>query len=135
MAIQLPNGEIVTGRATNLMTAAASCTLNALKKLAGLDDALLMIAPLVLEPTLKLKKDIYGTDKPILSLEEVLISLSICAVTNTLADIALKNLSGLSGCEAHSTVILSEIDSATFRKLGMQLSCEPQYQTKKLFHR
>ena len=133
MAIELPNGEIVTGRATNLMTAAASCTLNALKKLAGLDDALLMIAPLVLEPTLKLKKDIYGTDKPILSLEEVLISLSICAVTNTLADIALKNLGALSGCEAHSTVILSQSDDIVCKKLGYNLTCEPAFASNDLF--
>ena len=133
MAIELPNGEIVTGKTTNLMTAPASCTLNALKKLSGLDDALLMIAPLVLEPTLKLKKDIYGTDKPLLSLEEVLISLSICAVTNTLADIALKNLSALSGCEAHSTVILSQSDDIVCKKLGYNLTCEPAFASNDLY--
>lgn len=133
MAIELPNGEIVTGKTTNLMTAPASCTLNALKKLAGLDDSLLMIAPLVLEPTLKLKKDIYGTDKPLLSLEEVLISLSICAVTNTLADIALKNLSVLSGCEAHSTVILSQSDDIVCKKLGYNLTCEPAFASNDLY--
>lgn len=133
MAIQLHTGEIVTGRTTNLMTAAASCTLNALKKLAGLDDALLMIAPLVLEPTLKLKQHIYGTDKPLLSLEEVLISLSICAVTNTLADIALKNLNLLSGCEAHSTVILSQTDDIVCKKLGYNLTCDPAFPSNDLF--
>ncbi len=133
MAIQLPSGEIVTGRATNLMTAPASCTLNALKKLAGLDDSLLMIAPLVLEPTLKLKKDIYGTDKPLLSLEEVLIALSISAATNTLADIALKNLNLLSGCEAHSTVILSQSDDMVCKKLGYNLTCEPAFASNDLY--
>ena len=133
MALQLPSGEIVTGRNTNLMTAAASCTLNALKMLSGLDDALLLIAPVVLEPILQLKKDIYGTDKPLLSLEEVLISLSISAVTNTMADITLKNLHKLSGCEAHSTVILSPSDDIVCKKLGYNLTCEPAFASDDLY--
>lgn len=138
MAIKLPNGDIVTGRNTNLMTAAASSTLNALKHLAGLDDSLLLIAPLVLEPILQLKKEINGDVKPgsqgaILNLEEVLISLSISAVTNTMADIALKNLDKLSGCEAHSTVILSSADSSICRKIGYNLTCEPAFASSDLY--
>ena len=133
MALKLPSGKIVTGRNTNLMTAAASCTLNALKMLSGLDDALLLIAPVVLEPILQLKKDIYGTDKPLLSLEEVLISLSISAVTNTMADITLKNLHKLSGCEAHSTVILSASDDIVCKKLGYNLTCEPAFASNELY--
>ena len=133
MALQLSGGKIVTGRNTNLMTAAASCTLNALKMLSGLDDAMLLIAPLVLEPILKLKKDIYGTNKPLLSLEEVLLSLSISAVTNTMADIALKNLHKLSGCEAHSTVILSPGDDIVCKKLGYHLTCEPAFASNDLY--
>ena len=133
MAMHLRTGEIVTGRSTNLMTAAASCTLNALKVLSGLDDAMLLIAPVVLEPILRLKKDIYGSDKPLLSLEEVLISLSISAVTNTMADIALKNLDRLSGCEAHSTVILSPGDDIVCKKLGYNLTCEPAFASNDLY--
>ena len=115
------------------MTPAASCTLNALKMLSGLDDALLLIAPVVLEPILPLKKDIYGTDKPLLSLEEVLISLSISAVTNTMADITLKNLHKLSGCEAHSTVILSPSDDIVCKKLRDNLTCEPAFASDDLY--
>lgn len=134
MALELPDGQIVTGRNTNLMTAAASCTLNALKKLAGLDDEMLLIAPLVLEPILQLKKDIYGTDKPLLSLEEVLISLSISAVTNTMAALALKNLSQLFGCEAHSSVILSQGDDMVCKKLGYHITCESSFATDELYN-
>lgn len=134
MAMKLPCGEIITGRNTNLMTAAASCTLNAIKMLAGLDDAMLLIAPVVLEPILQLKKDIYGTDKPLLSLEEVLLSLSISAVTNTMADIALKNLHKLSGCEVHSTVILSQSDDIVCKKLGYHLTCEPSFANNDLYN-
>ena len=133
MAIELSDGTIITGRNTNLMTAAASCTLNALKKLSGLDDSLLLIAPLVLEPTLQLKKDIYGADKPLLSLEEVLIALSISAVTNTMADLALKKLPDLYGLEAHSTVILSQTDDMVCKKLGYNLTCEPAFASNDLF--
>ena len=133
MAMKLSDGKIVTGRDTNLMTAAASCTLNALKMLAGLDDALLLIAPLVLEPILQLKKDIYGTNKPLLSLEELLISLSISAVTNTMADLALKNLHKLSPCEVHSTVILSQSDDMVCKKLGYNLTCEPVFASGDLY--
>lgn len=134
VAIKLHSGEIVTGRNTELMTAASSCTLNALKKMAGIDDSLLLIAPLVLSPILKLKKEMYRTSDTLLSLEEVLISLSISAVTNTMAALALDNLSKLSGCEVHSTVVLSQSDDIVCKKLGYNLTCEPAFAGSDLYN-
>ena len=138
MAVKLPNGDIVTGRNTNLMTAAASATLNALKHLAGIDDSMLLIAPVVLEPILKLKAKLNSDAgnrgaEPVLNLEEVLISLSISAVTNTMADMALKNIENLAGCEAHSTVLLSATDSSMCRKIGYNLTCEPAFASSDLY--
>jgi uncharacterized protein (UPF0371 family) len=109
--------------------------LNALKKLAGIDKEVKLIAPEIIEPIQKLKIGHLGNQNPRLHTDEVLIALSICAVTDPVADLALKQLEKLKCCEVHSTVILSSVDETVFKKLGVNLTCEPKYETKKLFHR
>ena len=135
IAIELNDGRIVTGKTTNLLGASAAALLNALKALANIDKDEDIISPDILAPIQILKTTHLGNHNPRLHTDEVLIALAITAVKSEPAAKAMKMISSLKHAEVHSTVILSEVDASTFRKLGMQLSCEPQYQTKKLFHR
>ena len=134
-AIELMDGTIVTGKTSSLLGASSAMLLNALKKLAGIDKEVKLIAPEIIEPIQKLKIGHLGNQNPRLHTDEVLIALSICAVTDPVADLALKQLEKLKCCEVHSTVILSSVDETVFKKLGVNLTCEPKYETKKLFHR
>jgi len=129
------DGTIVTGKTTDLLGASSAMLLNALKKLAGIGKEVKLIAPEIIEPIQKLKIGHLGNQNPRLHTDEVLIALSICAVTDPVADLALKQLEKLKCCEVHSTVILSSVDETVFKKLGVNLTCEPKYETKKLFHR
>ena len=135
VAIELNDGRIVTGKTSSLLGASSAALLNALKALAGIDKEEDIISPEILAPIQVLKTQNLGNHNPRLHTDEVLIALAISAVNSESAEKAMKALLELSHAEVHSTVILSEVDASTFRKLGMQLSCEPQYQTKKLFHR
>lgn len=135
VAIELNDGRIVTGKTSSLLGASSAALLNALKALAGIDKEEDIISPEILAPIQVLKTQNLGNHNPRLHTDEVLIALAISAVNSESAERAMKALPELSHAEVHSTVILSEVDASTFRKLGMQLSCEPQYQTKKLFHR
>jgi uncharacterized protein (UPF0371 family) len=134
VAIELGDGVIVTGKTSSLLGASSAALLNALKTLAGIDDSIHLISPTVIEPIQKLKVDHMGNHNPRLHTDEVLIALSICAVTDANAAAAMAQLGKLKGCEAHSTVILSRVDENVFHKLGLNITCEPQYQTKKLYH-
>ena len=134
VAIELDDGRIVTGKTSSLLGASSAALLNALKLVAGIDDELEVISPEVIEPIQKLKTEYLGNHNPRLHTDEVLVALSVSAVNNPLARRAFEAIPGLKYAEVHSTVILSQVDAATFRKLGANLSCEPQYQTKKLFH-
>ncbi len=134
-AIQLPDGGIVTGKTTKLLGASAAVLLNALKRLGGIQKDMHLISPIVIEPIQDLKVNHLGNHNPRLHMDEVLIALSISAATNPTAEVAMRQLDKLRGCEAHSTVILSGVDSSTFRKLGINVTCEPKYQTKKLYHK
>ena len=135
VALELPDGTIVTGKTSSLLGAASACLLNALKALAGLDKKLMLIAPGIIQPIQHLKVEHLGNHNPRLHTDELLIALSICEVTNPTAGYALDQLYRLRGCEAHSTVILSHVDADLFKKLGINLSCEPKYQAKKLYHK
>ena len=108
--------------------------LNALKALADIPDDVHLISPIVIEPVQKLKVECLGNHNPRLHMDEVLVALSICAVTDSSAAAAMEKIKALTGCEAHSSVILAPTYEAVFRKLGIRLTCEPQYQTKKLYH-
>ena len=126
-AMELPDGRMITGRTTNLMGAASAVLLNALKALGGIDDNVLLMAPQVIEPIQNLKITHLGNLNPRIHTDEALIALSICAATDENAKLAMDQLEKLNGCEVHSTVILSPVDERTFKRLGVNLTCEPKY--------
>ena len=134
-AIELSDGTIVTGKTSALLGACAAMLLNALKTLGGIDDSVHLISPDVIEPIQHLKVNHLGNVNPRLHIDEVLIALSISAVTSSDAKKALEQLEKLRNCEAHSSVILSQVDTMMFKKLGINLTCEPCYQTKKLYQK
>ena len=125
-AIELPSGEVVTGKTTDLMGASSATLLNALKRLAGIDHQHHLISREAIEPIQAVKVNHLGSVNPRLHSDETLIALAISATTNPLAKRALDQLSALRGCEAHSTVILSPVDSSTYSRLGLRLTCETQ---------
>ena len=134
-AMELPNGKIITGKTSSLLGASSALLLNALKELGGIDDRIELISPSIIEPIQDLKVNHLGNHNPRLHTDEVLIALSICAVTDPLAETAMQQIEKLKGCEVHSSVILSQVDVNTFRKLGVNLTTEPVYQNKKLYHK
>ncbi len=135
VAIELNDGTIITGKTSNLLGASSAALLNSLKVLAGLPDEAKLLPPSILEPIQDLKVNHLGNNNPRLHTDEVLLSLSICASTHDDAELAMQQLSKLEGCQVHSSVILSSVDEGVFRNLGMQLTCEPHYETKKLYHK
>ena len=134
-AIELPDGRIITGKTSPLLGASAAVLLNALKALGGIQHDILLISPIIIEPIQNLKTKHLGNHNPRLHSDEVLIALCISAATNPTAELAMKQLAKLKGCEAHSSVILSQVDDSVFRKLGMNLTCEARYQSQKLYHK
>lgn len=134
VALQFEDGKIVTGKTSSLLGASAAVLLNALKQLGGISDDMDIISHVVIEPIQKLKTEYMGNHNPRLHTDEVLIALSICGATSPVAALAVEQLSKLKGCEAHSSVILSNVDENVFRKLGVNITYEPKYQTKKLYH-
>ena len=133
-SIELTDGRIVTGKTSSLLGASSSMLLNVLKELGGIPDEVQLLSPTIIEPIQRMKTGALGNHNPRLHTDEVLIALSICAATDKTAKLALDQVSKLRGLEAHSTVILSRVDEQTFRKLGVNMTCEPKYQTKKLYH-
>ena len=126
-AMELPDGRIVTGKTSNLLGASAALLLNALKALADMPDELHLISPLAIDPIQHLKVDHLGNRNPRLHTDETLIALSISAATDPTAELAMEQLSKLRGCDVHSSVILSAVDEKTFKRLGVNLTCEPRY--------
>ena len=135
MAIKLSDGRVVTGKTSQLLGAASAALLNALKALGGISDSIRLMSPSIIEPVQDLKVNHLGGKNPRLHTDEVLVALSICAATNPVAEIAMQQLEKLKGCEAHSTVILSQVDENLMKKLGINLTCEPVYESKKLYHK
>ncbi len=126
-AMELPNGRIVTGKTTDVLGACSALLLNGLKALADLPDDLHLISPVALDPIAHLKAEHLGSRNPRLHTDETLIALSISAATNPAAEMAMEQLRQLRGCEVHSSVILSEVDVRIFKRLGVNLTCEPRY--------
>ncbi len=126
-AMELPDGTIVTGKTSDVLGACSALLLNGLKALADLPRELHLISPVVLDPITHLKVDHLGNRNPRLHTDETLIALSISAATNPAAEMAMEQLSQLRGCEVHSSVILSDVDVRTFKRLGVNLTCEPRY--------
>ena len=135
VALELPDGRIITGKTSSLLGASSACLMSALKALAGIEKKMLLIPPGIIEPIQHLKVEHLGNHNPRLHTDELLIALSICAVTNPIAGYAIDQIPKLRGCEAHSSVILSRVDEDLFKKLGINLSSEPKYQVKKLYHK
>ena len=129
-AMELPDGSIVTGKTSDLLGASSALLLNALKRLGGISDDIHLISPVIIEPIQHLKVDHLGNRNPRLHTDEVLIALSICAATNPTAELAMEQLNKLRGCEVHSSVILSQVDEKVFRRLGVNITCEPKYENK-----
>ena len=133
VALQLHDGTIVTGKSSDLMDGAAAATINAIKYLANISDDIFLISPVILEPIKNLKSNTLKERNVSLSCQEVLMALSISAATNPTAQVAMNKLSELRGCQAHSTTILSRSDEQTFGKLGIDVTCDPEYPTANLF--
>lgn len=133
-ALQLENGAIITGKTTNLLGASAALLLNAVKVLGGISHDIHLISPSAIEPIQKLKVNYLGGKNPRLHTDEVLIALSASAATDPNAQIALEQLPRLKGCEVHTSVLLSDVDTKIFKKLGVNLTCEPIYEENKIYH-
>ncbi len=134
VAIELPDGMIVTGKSGSLMTASAAAVLNSIKVMAGIRDEMLLMSPVVLEPILKMKTDVLHYRQTALSLADVLLALSICAATNPVAQLAMSYLDSLKNCEAHSSCMLLTADDDAMRKLGLNVTCEDEYPSSDLYY-
>ena len=133
-AMVLPNGDVVTGKTSSTLGAASALLLNALKKLGNIDDSLDLISAQVLEPICALKTEYLKNKNPRLHTDEVLIALTISALDSDVAHLAKEQLSKLRGSDAHFTVIISDEDEKNLRRLGINVSCEAQYEHKRLYH-
>ncbi|MBE6765002.1 MAG: DUF1846 domain-containing protein [Clostridia bacterium] len=134
-SLQLPDGRIIIGKNKTLLGASSALLLNALKALGGIPDEVKLISETVLQPMTELKVGYLGNHNPRLHTDEVLLALSICAVTDENAKRAIEQLSQLKGCDAHSTVILSSVDDLVLKNLGINITCEPIYQKHKIFQK
>ena len=132
-ALQLPDGQIVTGKASDLMSASSATVLNSIKALAGIPDEVLLISQQVLVPLLRLKVDYLHSRASVLKVDDVLAGLAVSAATDETAARALAALKDLRDCDMHSTQMLHSGDEGTLRKLGVRLTMEPVYPGKDLF--
>ena len=130
-ALELPDGEIIDGKTSDLLGASSALLLNALKKLAGIEHAHHVISPEAIRPIQELKTRYLGSKNPRLHTDETLIALSVSAASNPEAGLALEQLPKLKGCQAHTSVMLSSVDIWQFRRLGIELTCEPKFEKKK----
>ena len=133
-ALELADGRIITGKTSNLLGASAALLLNVLKELAGIDHKVHVISPAAIEPIQKLKTKYLGSRNPRLHTDEVLIALSISAATDSNAELALEQLPKLKDCQAHTSVMLSDVDLKEFKKLSVQLTSEAKYENKRIYH-
>ena len=134
-AMVLQDGRVITGKTSDTLGAASALLLNALKAMGGIADHFELISAQVLEPICNLKTKYLGHQNPRLHTDEVLLALTMSALTNPLAELAQQQLPKLRGCDAHFTVVLSDVDAKLLKRLGINVSCEPRYETKKLYHK
>ena len=135
-AIELADGSIVTGKTGPLLGAASSALLNALKRLAGIDQEIDLVSSKAIEPIQQLKTTYLGSKNPRLHTDEILIALSSSAYENPIAAAAMRELPKLRGCDIHTTVILSGVDIDTLKKLGMNLTSAPHYEEEdRMYHK
>lgn len=134
-AIELPDGQIITGKTSGLLGCSAAMLLNALKVLAGIGDDVDLLARESIEPIQTLKTEHLGSRNPRLHTDEVLIALSVSATRDDNARRALGELRNLRGCDAHTTTILGSVDEGIFRNLGVLVTSEPVFQRKSLYRK
>lgn len=135
-AMQMEDGTVLTGKTSPLLGASSALLINALKYLGNINDRIDLLSPAVIEPIINMKVEQLGAEKTsLLHLNEILIALAIASVTDSCAKIALEQLPKLRGLEAHSSVILSQIDEDVFKKLGVNITCEPVYERQKFYHK
>lgn len=135
LALELPNGEMVTGKTSDLFGPTAAVVINAIKKLAHISKETHLIEPEYVKPIQGLKVNHLGSQNPRLHSNEILIALAITAMNNDQAHLAMKELGNLKGSEAHSTVTLTEEDRNVLRKLGVNVTFDPVYQHDKLYRK
>lgn len=135
VAIELPDGQIVTGKTSDLLGASAAALLNAIKTLSGQEHSLHLVSPEAIEPIQMLKTSYLGSINPRLHTDEILIALSVSAAHDPAAQLALEQLPKLKNCEVHSSVLLSRVDEQTFKKLGLRLTSEPKYEFNNIYHK
>ena len=134
-AMVLPNGKIVTGKTSSTLGAASALILNALKALGNISKESDLISSDVLEPICKLKTQYLKHRNPRLHTDEILIALTVSALTDPIAKLAKEQLSNLKGSDAHFSVIISEEDEKILKRLGINVSYEALYETKGLYHK
>lgn len=134
VALELHDGIIVTGKGSEQMAATSAAILNAVKHLANISDEIHLISPVILKPIRSLKSKTLGSKNIALNCEEILIALSICAATNPTAQVAMEKLSMLKGCQAHSATIVNRNDEQVFRKLGIDITSDPEYPSESLYY-
>lgn len=135
-AIQMEDGKILTGKTSPLLGATSALLLNVLKYLTGVDDSVDLISSTIIDPIMDMKVKYLGSDdSSLMHLNEILIALSIASVTDENAAAAIGKLGELRGLDIHSSVILSKIDEGVLKKLGINLTCEPQYERATLYHK
>ena len=132
-AVELPDGRIITGKATRLMSAVSGAVLNSIKVMAGIPKNVLLMSPQILEPVLRLKIDLLQSHSSVLKMDDVLTALYICAASDDTAARAVEQLKYLRGCQLHSTQMLRSGDESTLRKMGLQVTCEPEFPDKSLY--
>ena len=133
--MELDDGTLITGKTTDLLGACSAMLLNALKHLAGIDDNIDIISQSVIKPIQRLKVNYLGSSNPRMHIDELLIALSMSAVTDESAKKALDQIDRIKGCDVHSSVILANQDTKTLKRLGVYLTCEPAYETEKLYQK
>ncbi len=127
MSLKLPNGKIITGKQTDLLSPSSSLIINALKELTNIPDNIKLLSPAVLEPIMKLRSNTDNEYNKTLQLQEILIALSICSVTNPIIKKALTNIKKLENCEVHSTYIVQDGELKSLKSLKVNLTCESDY--------
>ena len=133
-AIQLPDGRIITGKASPLLSACSAAVLNAIKVLADIPKSALLMSPAVLEPIIDLKTNLLSSRSSAIKLDDCLTALYICAATDETVARAVAQLPNLRGCEIHSTQILHSGDESILRKLRMNLTCEPEFPARTILY-
>ena len=134
-AMVLPDGRVVPGKSSSTLGAASALLLNALKALGGIADEVELIAESVLQPICDLKTKYLKHKNPRLHTDEVLMALTVSGQTDAVAKMAIEQLSNLRGSDAYFSVILSDEDEMLLRRLGINVSCAPKYEYKRLYHK